>query len=340
MSFRTATRTRLGTVAKYPTDLALVSVAALLAVFVVTSSQAGSGLRLLATLVLALILPGYALVSVLFPAAERNAREPAAADLEAYPRGIDAVERVGLSFVLSLALVPPVVMVLAVTEWGIAAAPTAAALGVLTVGLAQLGAVRRLRTPESDRFTVSVVSQLARVHREWGEGLRVSSVVLVVAIGFAVAAILFGVLSPVATGGFSELGLYSENEDGDLVAGELPDEVEPGESVPITIAIENHADEHEEYDIVIQQQTIENGDVVDRTELGELDGSVSAGGTGTGEYEATPTAPVGETVRISVLLYEDERPPEPTNENADEDTYFWVTVTEDADDADDETGGE
>ncbi|APW99288.1 hypothetical protein CHINAEXTREME_16585 [Halobiforma lacisalsi AJ5] len=329
MSFRTATRTRLGSIRKYPTDLAVVSIAAVVAYLVVTSVPPGTEIRLFVTFGLALFFPGYGLVSVLFPAEARNAREAAATEAETRPRGIDVVERLGLSFALSIAVVPPIVLLLGVTEWGVTPEPAAAALGVVTVAFAQLGAVRRLRTPEADRFTFSLASRIARVRRV-GSGLQVSSVLLVIAIGVAVGALLVGFLAPAATGGFAELALYSENEDGDLVAGDLPDEVAPGESVPITVAIENHEDEQTEYTAVVQQQTLENGEVVERTELGQLESSVSPGDTATREYEATPTAAPGETVRISVLLYEGEPPVEPTNDNAVEDTYFWVTVTEDA----------
>ncbi|SDQ95425.1 DUF1616 domain-containing protein [Natronobacterium texcoconense] len=329
MSFATATRTRLASVRKYPSDIAVVSLAALVAYVVVTSLEAGSGLRLTATFVLALFLPGYAFVSVLFPAAERNARETAATTAETHPRGIDAVERLGLSLALSIAFVPLVAIVLAVTEFGIGAESGAGALALITVVSAQLGAVRRLRTPEADRFVVSVSSWIGRVRRA-PSTVSASSTILVLAVAVACGALLVGVIAPAATGGFTELGLYSETDDGDLVAGELPDEVEPGESVPVTIAIENHEREPAEYTVVVQQQHVENGEIVDRTELGEVDGSVSAGGTGTGEYDVTPTADDGDTVRVSLLLYDDDPPLEPTNENAEEDTYFWLTVTEDA----------
>jgi hypothetical protein len=41
---------------------------------------------------------------------------------------------------------------------------------------------------------------------------------------------------------------------------------------------------------------------------------------------AMERAEPGETVRISVLLYDGDPPVTPTNENAAEETHFWVTV--------------
>lgn len=329
MSFATKTRTSLGYVLKYPVDLAIVSLVAVLAYLLVTSLSADSSLRLFVTFPLALFCPGYALVSVLFPAAERNARETAT-DIERRPRGIDAVERVGLSFALSLAIVPLVALALPLTEWGLETVPTAAALGGATVVLAQLGAVRRLRTPEPERFTVSLTAALAGIRGDESTAVTLSSVLLVTAIGIAAGALLVGFLAPASSGGFTELGLYSETEDGELVAGELPDEIAPGESVPVTMTIENHEGEHTEYTVVVQEQVLEDGQVVERNALQSVDDSVSAGSTGVAERSITPTAGEGETVRISLLLYYGDAPAQPTNENAVVDTYFWVTVTEDA----------
>ncbi len=234
-------------------------------------------------------------------------------------------------------MLPLVVLALPVTQWGLGAGSLAAALAGLTVVAAQLGALRRIRVPKAERFTVSFTAAVAGVHDDESAVATLSSIVLVVAVAVAAGALLVGFLFPAAGGGFTELGLYTETDDGDLVAGEIPDEIEPGESVPVTLSVENHQGEHAEYTLVVQEQVIEDGEIIDRTELRTIDGSISDGSTGLGEREITPTAEDGDTVRISVLLYDDDDvPAEPTNENADEDAYFWITVTEDA--GDDEDG--
>ncbi|OLZ42634.1 hypothetical protein A6E15_05355 [Natrinema saccharevitans] len=328
MSHRTSTWTRFGIVRRYPFDLAAVSVGAVVAYLLVTGESGNEVLRLLATLPLALFLPGYGLGAVLFPAAKREDRETAATAADARPRGIDAVERIGLAFVLSLTIAPLVVLVLPITSWGLTTASVSAGLAGLAVCLAQLGVVRRLRTPASQRFTVSPLAGLERLRRNGRGAATVSTVVLVVAIGTAVGALLVGVLVPVSGGGFTELALYSENEDGEVVAGALPEEVEAGEAIPTVVEIENGEGEERAYTTVVQQQVLEDGAVVERTQLERTETTVPAGETENGERSVTPTADPGETVRISVLLYEDEPPSTPTNENAAESTHFWVTVTD------------
>ncbi|AFO56623.1 DUF1616 domain-containing protein [Natrinema sp. J7-2] len=327
MSHETSPWTRFDVVRRYPVDLAAVSIGAVVAYLLVTAMASESTLRLFVTVPLTLFLPGYALVSVLFPAGKRETRETAATAAERRPRGIDGTERMGLAFVLSLAVVPLIVLLLPLLGLALTTTSIAAALGFGTVAVAQIGVVRRLRVPDGDRFAVSPLAGLETIGGD-GTTATASSILLVLAIGTAVSALLVAFLLPVTAGGFTELALYSEDEDGEVVAGELPNEIEPGESIPLTITIENQEGAERDYTAVVQEQTLEDGTVVDRTELRRIDASVSDGATGSGERTITPTAEAGETVRISVLLYEGEPPATPTNGNAAEETHFWVTVTE------------
>lgn len=326
MSHGTSRLTGFGVIRQYPFDLAVVSVAAVLAYGIATATPEGNAVRLLVTFPLVLFLPGYALVSVLFPATERTARESTSIDRQS--RGVDVPERLGLSIALSLAVVPIVGIALPFTQWGFTTVSTAAALCAITVVLAQLGVVRRFRTPASERFTVSPFASLARLRREENAVATASSIVLVLAIGLAAGALLLGFLVPASTGGFTELALYTQTDGGELVAGEIDDEVAPGESVPVTVSITNQEGEETDYTVVVQEQVIEDDEVVERERLETLETSLDDGTTGRGELSVAPTAEEGETVRISVLLYEGDPPAEPTNENAEEDTYFWVTVEE------------
>lgn len=325
MSHPTSEELRFGFLRWYPLDLAVVSLAAALSYFAVTGFEPGTAPRLVATIPLALFLPGYALVSALFPAGERAARQTASTATARRPRGIDAVERLALAVALSLAVGPIVVIALPLVGFELEAASIAGGLAIAAVGLAQVGVVRRLRTPAAVRFTVSIRT----IRERLSGGLRASSIVLGVAIALAVGALAVAFLFPASAGGYDQLALYSETEDGDLVAGEFPEAVAPGESVPVTIEVENGGEETREYELVVQEQVVEDGEVVDRAEHDRFGATVGAGSAEDGSYEVTPMAEPGETVRISVLLFEaGETPVVPTNEDALEETYFWVTVAE------------
>ncbi|ARS90188.1 DUF1616 domain-containing protein [Natrarchaeobaculum aegyptiacum] len=330
MSIRTYTTRPLVALRQYPFDLAVVSVAAIVAYAIVATASSGSALRLAVTLPLALFLPGYALTALLFPGTETRAATRAARPVQW--SGIDVVERLAISFALSLTVVPIVVLVLPITGWGLGAEPIAATLGGITVVAAQLGVVRRLRLSRADRFTVSPVSALER-RRESGPTVTLSTIVLGGAIVFAIGALLFGLLAPTSAGGYSELGLYTEDDDtGDLVTGDLPAEIAPGETASVTVGLENQEGAHTEYTVVVQQQILDDGEVTDRTELDRLEASVPDGETVTTETAVAPTPNVEleEPVRVGFLLFEGEPPNDPTADDAVVDTYFWTTVTEDA----------
>jgi len=281
MSHRTSSRTRFAFVRRYPFDLAAVSIGAVLAFLVVTAFESGNGLRLFVTMPLSLFLPGYALVSVLFPARERDARETAATAAEARPRGIDITERVGLGFVLSLAIVPLAVLILPITGWGLTTASVAA---TLARDNRRRPTGRRATAPDSGRRTVQRLPGLEpgaspRRRKRGRDGV----------VGTARGRDRNGgrrvtrwILLPVAGGGYTELALYSEDEDGELVAGALPSEVEPGESIPLTVSIENQEGDQQRYTVVVQEQVIEDGEVVERTELRRIDATVSDGATASG----------------------------------------------------------
>lgn len=337
MSLRTAAKTRLSVVRGYPADLALVSIAAVVGYYAVTTLPAGSVLRLLIAFPFAFFFPGYALVCGLFPGSERPTR-PARSNASR-PGGIDTVERLGLAFALSLGIVAATVLALPLTDWGLATGPAAGAFAAFTVGVAQLGAVRRVRLPTNERFVVSPLDEFVRIGGTGFESgdASASSIGLLLAVIVAGIVLTVAVAAPLSAAEYTELGLYAESEDGQYVAGDLPTAVEPGEPIPVVVAVENQEGEARNYTVVVQEQRLESGggEVVDRTRLQRIDYRVDDGDVTYEELTVTPTVAEG-PVRLAFLLYETDEgaiPDRPTNENADQDVYFWTTVTTGADDA-------
>jgi len=85
-------------------------------------------------------LPGYSLIAALFPRRD----------------DLDGIERIALSFGLSIAVVPLLGLGLNYTQYGIRLVPILAVLSVFTVSLAVIAGVRRCWLPEADRFVVEV----------------------------------------------------------------------------------------------------------------------------------------------------------------------------------------
>ena len=335
MSSETETTRRAHRVRSYPVDLAIVSVAAVVGYYLVTAAPSESFVRFVAGMFLLFVLPGFAVVSILFPASKRPGRPDR--DGSTHVAGVDSVERIGLSLGVSIVIVPIVVIGLAVTDYGLTTGSSAAALTGVTVVAAQLGAIRRLRLPPDERFSVAPSAALRRLGlEESGASATVSSVILLVAIALAGGALLFSMASPISGAEYTELGIYTE-EDGDLVAGEFPAEIGAGDEIPASIAIENSEGETTNYTVVVQQQRLEDGTVVDRTELDRMSYEVADGERTVDNRSITPVPDGNETVRIAIMLYETDEtdvPEQPTRASADEDVYFWTTVL-DAPDIDD-----
>jgi uncharacterized membrane protein len=97
-------------------------------------------LRLFLGLAFVLIVPGYTLQAALFPRAEE----------------LDGPERLALSFGLSVAVVPPIALVLDALPWGIRLWPIVAAEGLFILACSAVALYRRRRLAEQERFVLAL----------------------------------------------------------------------------------------------------------------------------------------------------------------------------------------
>ena len=96
--------------------------------------------RIILGLLLVLFLPGYSLIAALFPAKD----------------DLDGIERIALSFGLSIAVVPLLGLALNYTPFGIRLVPVLVVLSVFTVSLAVIAGVRRQGLPEGYEFALEI----------------------------------------------------------------------------------------------------------------------------------------------------------------------------------------
>ena len=124
---------------RIPIDLALVIALTLACIlFVLAPRLNETPVRVLLGLLLVLFLPGYSLVAALFPRKD----------------DLDGIERIALSFGLSIAVVPLLGLALNYTPFGIRLVPVLLGLSLFTVLLAVVAGVRRVWMPEAERFVV------------------------------------------------------------------------------------------------------------------------------------------------------------------------------------------
>ncbi|KAF5436468.1 putative membrane protein, partial [Candidatus Methanophagaceae archaeon] len=124
---------------KFPEDLAIVILLTLLCIpFVLIPPLNESPVRIILGLPLVLFLPGYSLIALMFPRKD----------------DLDGIERVALSFGLSIAVVPLLCLTLNYTPCGIRLLPILTVLSVFTVSLAICAYVRRSKLPKANRFEI------------------------------------------------------------------------------------------------------------------------------------------------------------------------------------------
>jgi len=320
-----------------PADLAfvvVVLVATNAAVFLPWISE--SPVRLALGLPLVLFLPGYAVVATLFP---EEGESPVTADEDSNSTsgraGIDGIERIALSFGLSIAVVPLVGLVLNFTPWGIQLVPIMVSLSGLTLGLIALAAKRRWALAETERFTVPYRTWLADGRQEMFEpdtrADAALNVLLATSVLLAVGSVGYAVAVPEQGGAFTEFYLLTETDDGDLVADDYPTTLTVGESEPLVIGIGNQEHESREYTVVaeLQQVTVENNRTIVESEqqVGQFQSpTLEHNETWHHRYEIQPPT-TGERLRLVFLLYNGTAPSDPSITNAYRETHLWVNVS-------------
>ncbi|GCF12111.1 hypothetical protein Harman_00460 [Haloarcula mannanilytica] len=290
--------------------------------------------RIVVGLVFVLFIPGYAFIAALFPEDGSGPTADGEADTNSEADGIDGIERVALSFGLSIALVPLVGLVLNFTPWGIRLLPILVSLSGLTLVLTAVAAVRRWALPPEEQFHVPYRTWLSAGREElFSPASRTDAalnVLLVLSILLAAASVGYAVTVPKDGERFSEFYLLTETDDGELVADNYRTEFQQGESGSLIVGIGNQEHERTEYTVIAELQRVERvGNetrVQERTELRRFQPTLGHNETWHGQHEVTPGM-TGEGLRLQYLLYRGA-PPETVNQStAYREVHLWVNVT-------------
>ena len=357
---------------RLPADLAAVgvlTVVTLATVFIPVVNE--TPLRVAFGLAFVLFLPGYAFIAALFPEAGESPIPDADVDSSDVPSdvtakpdpvagttaadtqpdhetetdnglltegghdrdGIDGIERVALSFGLSIAIVPLIGLVLNFTPWGIRLVPIAVSVAGFTLICVAVAAIRRWELPADERFAVP--------YREWITAAKhelfepddrtdaALNVMLALSILLAVGSVGYAVAVPPQGEQFSEFYLLTENDDGELVADGYPDTMELDETAELIVGIENNEHETTDYTVVVQLQDVvtegNESTVVERTEIDRFSTTLEHNETHHERHTLRPTM-TGDDLRVQYLLYDGDAPAEPTRENSYRDLHLWIDV--------------
>lgn len=285
-------------------------------------------LEVLSGLALFLFLPGYLVVSALFPA--KTVRE----DSNTEPTRIGGVERFALSVVGSLSIAMLVGFVLNFTPWGIRFGPIVLALCGLSLAAAVIAVYRRWRVPERNRVSTAA---LAPVGTNDGRlGSRRDFLVHgfgAVALLFAGGTIVYAIADRPRGESYTEFYILGRDDGDDPGAADYPRSFEAGGGRPITVGIENSEREATEYVVAAAAQRVsEDGDELEVREqelLDRFETRLDAGESIRERIELAPTL-TGDRIRLAFFLYRGDAPDDPSAETAYRDLHVWVSVDEDA----------
>lgn len=219
-------------------ELPVIDILAILLVIIIAAWPTNT-LRVVLGLPVILFFPGYALIGAIFP--RRS-------DLK-------GVERLALSFGLSIAVAPLIGLILNYTPWSISLYSILVSLTIFILVASAVAWYRRLRLPVEESFWVAFnVSLLgwAKIGR-WDKAFTV--VILVLILG-AIGSLAYAMATPTGSEGFTEF--YMLGIDGK--AENYPRELAVGEEGKVILGIVNHEREDNlTYRVVI---TI-NGETID-----------------------------------------------------------------------------
>ncbi|WP_254840940.1 DUF1616 domain-containing protein [Natronomonas marina] len=327
-----------------------------------------SPVRVVVGLAFVLFVPGYAFIAALFPEEGTSPDAEAAADEAAsetnggdglQDRGIDGIERTALSFGLSIAIVPLIGLALNFTPFGIRLVPILVSISAFTVIATGVAAQRRWQLPDDERFRVPYRSWLGAGKSELfapdSTADAALNVLLVLSILLATSSVVYAVAVPQQGEQFTEFYVLTENETGDLVADDYPEELVADQPQSVHVGVGNNEYETVEYTVVVQLQAVEirerqtplanqtqvdaqaNGTrlvVTDRTELDRFSTTVPHNESDIRNRtlvvdSETATQFSGSDRRVKFLLYRDGVPAQPTADNAYRDLHLWVEVRAD-----------
>ena len=213
--------------------LYVLGLSALLALTIISGQATGwwHYLRVILGIPFILFFPGYVLIVALFPKKD----------------DLDGIERAALSFGLSIAVVPLLGLALNYTPWGIRLLPILVILILFTGLMSGLAFYRRGKLPPAERFVPAFELNLPNL-KELSLLDKVLSILLVLAIFFALGSIFYVVTTPKVGEKFTEF--YILGKDGK--AEGYPQNLSFGEKGEVIVGVVNHEYRPVKYYLIVK----------------------------------------------------------------------------------------
>ncbi len=215
--------------------LVAILMSILILFFTLVPPLAGLPIRIPLGLVMVLFLPGYTLIAALFPGKD----------------DLDGIERVALSFGLSLAVVPLIGLGLNYTTGGIRLTPVVISLAIFTVVMVAAAHLRRLNQSLDDRFSVQFKRGLDSFRKEIAANEksrldRALTVILIITIIISISALIYVIVTPKQGEKFTEFYILGPGGK----AYDYPTNVIVGNKSTVIVGVVDH--EYAEVNYTIQ----------------------------------------------------------------------------------------
>ena len=223
---------------KMPADL-LAAVILTLAVLLFTLTPLrGLFLRAPIGLLMVLFVPGYVFIAALFPKVG----------------DLDGIERIALSFGLSIAVVPLIGLALNYTPWGIRLTPVDLSIAAFTLLMSVAAYWRRISLPPEEMFSLHLrqwtdsIKEEARAEGKRGWVDRALTIILILSIIASIAALVYVVVTPKEGEKFTEFYILGPGGK----AYDYPTEVRAGNNSTVIVGVVNHEYRLTNYTLQIQ----------------------------------------------------------------------------------------
>lgn len=190
--------------------------------------------RIIFGLMFLLFSPGYSLIAALFPAR----------------KSLGGIERLALSFGLSIATVPLIGLILNYTPLGIRLYPVLLSVLAFIIIMVVIAWYRRARLEPQERFSLEFRQRVASVRQSWsGQGPidRLLNVVLVIAIVASISTLGYVIANPKVGEKFTEFYILGAKGKAD----DYPKEIILGQSAWVTVGITNREQEQTTYEVEV-----------------------------------------------------------------------------------------
>ena len=224
---------------RYPIDILLCMIWSVI-LLPISLLEVEGALRVILGLPFILFIPGYMLIFALFPTKKAD-------------RGIDIIERIALSFGMSITA-SLITLGLNYTSWGITLASDLISRFIFVISLGTIGIYRWIKTNPDERFIISFDLSFPKSESKFDKAL---TIILVISIIIAVSLLIYVLITPKTGEKFTEFYLLGPHDQAD----EYPKDLMIGENTSVIIGAVNHEYKTVNYTIeiwLINQATVEN----------------------------------------------------------------------------------